>query len=775
MGFKTVLFSRGNAAAEAAANSEFVGGDSQFLDTSAPAMTADATAAAPATPDSDGDAPLRLRDALRRRVNADAGVTAADAGAGFKLPLIGHLPAQRQLSLLSTALAVSLAISGGFVALNSRNSASTSTQTQIASDALMHSQRIGKAAPNAVAGNAEAFRELEESRNELNKDLQLMASGGHYQGRNIGGPNAAIAPVLAQARKKWAPTYQSATTILMLQNDLKWVDKTLQTLNGLSPELLTETEAISNLKVQRGGTPRELAAIGKLTMLTQRMSRSAGQFIAGGGGSSETAFLLGRDTTVFRNTIDAFLNGSDTLGVAATRDPELREKFTTLKARFEEYQKQVSSILDRLDKFGAAKTAEQLIFNQNEELRQSLVTLQQAYRGEQDSLDSTFWLMVGGGDRPRAAAGFAEPHARRGTPAPGSRCHAPAIAAPGGGSQGHERPESGGDSAPDERAAGSGGRRLDGAGHGVRGHHRRHRRLGQLHGRGAARAGGPRHQHRRAGHARIRPRAEHLQRFAAGVAAAVARNPGRQRHRRQDGQRDHRGVQVGQRIGRRGAPVGCGGAPGFDGGGKRHQGHERNPRTNPGNLQAHQAPGRIVAGDRRDHRTDFGHHRADQRAGAERGDPGRVGRRGGPRLLGRGRGGAAAGGTFGRSGQADRRAGAHDSDRHPRRRRGDGKIDAGRGRGGAPVRRRRLGAERHLAGVEPPGRTDFRDLAGDRHAGHVGQRRGAEHPAHFVGDRTDPERHPANRAIDSPAVGTGAGTEKFGVALPRRALNRALH
>jgi len=397
MGFKTVLFSRGNAAAEAAANSEFVGGDSQFLDTSAPAMTADATAAAPATPDSDGDAPLRLRDALRRRVNADAGVTAADAGAGFKLPLIGHLPAQRQLSLLSTALAVSLAISGGFVALNSRNSASTSTQTQIASDALMHSQRIGKAAPNAVAGNAEAFRELEESRNELNKDLQLMASGGHYQGRNIGGPNAAIAPVLAQARKKWAPTYQSATTILMLQNDLKWVDKTLQTLNGLSPELLTETEAISNLKVQRGGTPRELAAIGKLTMLTQRMSRSAGQFIAGGGGSSETAFLLGRDTTVFRNTIDAFLNGSDTLGVAATRDPELREKFTTLKARFEEYQKQVSSILDRLDKFGAAKTAEQLIFNQNEELRQSLVTLQQAYRGEQDSLNSTFWLMVAGG------------------------------------------------------------------------------------------------------------------------------------------------------------------------------------------------------------------------------------------------------------------------------------------------------------------------------------------------------------------------------------------
>jgi twitching motility protein PilJ len=61
---------------------------------------------APSSAADDGDAPLRLRDALGRRRNASAPV---DTGPGFKLPLIGHLPAQRQLSVLSTALAVSLA------------------------------------------------------------------------------------------------------------------------------------------------------------------------------------------------------------------------------------------------------------------------------------------------------------------------------------------------------------------------------------------------------------------------------------------------------------------------------------------------------------------------------------------------------------------------------------------------------------------------------------------------------------------------------------------
>jgi twitching motility protein PilJ len=119
-------------------------------------------------------------------------------------------------------------------------------------------------------------------------------------------------------------------------------------------------------------------------MLTQRMSRNAGEFLTMGGISSETAFQLGRDTTVFRNTLDGFLNGSPALGLSAVRNAGTAEKIAGLKADFEDYQKLVTGILDKLDKFSAAKAAEQLIFNDNEALRQRLSSLQQAYRAEQD-------------------------------------------------------------------------------------------------------------------------------------------------------------------------------------------------------------------------------------------------------------------------------------------------------------------------------------------------------------------------------------------------------
>jgi twitching motility protein PilJ len=413
MGFITKIFTRSqqDAGQEAAPDSEFAayaGADSQFgatgaaaaplaaaagvaARTAAPPSAAAAASASVAATEGEGAMPLRLRDALRRR----GGV--ADSGPGVKLPLIGHLPAGRQLSILSTALGLSLLLSAAFVALNIRNSSIASAQTQIASDALMHSQRIGKASPNAVQGNPEAFRQLEESRKELNQDFKLMQSGGTYQGRSIGSPRESLATAVAAARVIWVESDKSADTILRLKPELTGLEKTLKQLDTLSPDLLEQAEAISALKLLRGGSARELAAIGKLTMLTQRMNRSASEFITAGGISAATAFQLGRDITVFRNTIDGFLNGSEALKLTATHDPELRTLFTELRTQFEDYQKLMASILDKLDKFTAAKVAEQRIFSENEGLRERLGTVLSTYREQQDSLTWSFWLMVLGG------------------------------------------------------------------------------------------------------------------------------------------------------------------------------------------------------------------------------------------------------------------------------------------------------------------------------------------------------------------------------------------
>ncbi|MES2318549.1 MAG: methyl-accepting chemotaxis protein [Pseudomonadota bacterium] len=303
--------------------------------------------------------------------------------APMELPFIGHLSLGRQQRILMGVFAGGIVVIVAALAMNTANSVKSSNQTQIASDALMHSQRIGKAAPNAIQGNEEAFAQLEESRALLNKDLALMTAAAP----------SSMTKKLNLAKTKWISTDNSAGTIMKMKPELIGFKATLKQLDALSPELLSMTEELLGQKVQKGATPRELQALGRLTMLTQRMSRSASEFLTSGGIKPDTAFQLGKDATTFRLTINGFLEGNDTMQLAAVRDPEMRALLGEMKSKFDTYHALVySSVLANLSKFTAAKGAELSIFYENEEIKKLLTAVQGDFRSEQDSAGIWLWL-----------------------------------------------------------------------------------------------------------------------------------------------------------------------------------------------------------------------------------------------------------------------------------------------------------------------------------------------------------------------------------------------
>jgi twitching motility protein PilJ len=369
------------------------------------AMGPDTVAAGGASAATDEDSPLSLGGLMGRKKRADTAAAADDSDIERPLPFIGHLSLARQLRILLMVSVAGILLTVFALWRNSASNAVASAQTQIASDALMHSQRIGKAAPNAIQGNPEAFNQLQESRVELSKDLDLLLKGGKYGGSQIPSAPASLGKALRATTTKWVASDNSAGTILRTQQELIGFEKTLRQLDTLAPDLLKMTDELLSQKVARGGTPRELAALGRLMMLTQRLSRSASEFLTSGGIRSDTAFQLGRDSTTFRVTVDGFLNGNDTMQLAAIRDPDMRAKLVEIKDKFDIYQKLVASILDNLPKFTAAKGAEQSIFYENEELRTMLTSLQHSFREGQDSTDIWFWIMVASAVFTLAAAG----------------------------------------------------------------------------------------------------------------------------------------------------------------------------------------------------------------------------------------------------------------------------------------------------------------------------------------------------------------------------------
>ncbi|MCC6073351.1 methyl-accepting chemotaxis protein [Massilia sp. GCM10020059] len=338
----------------------------------------------------DDASPLSIGGAIRRK----RGAAPADEAIDNPLPFIGHLSLPRQLRILLMVFGAGILVTILALWRNAASNEVASAQTQIASDALMHSQRIGKAAPNAVQGNVDAFKQLEESRALLTRDLNLLSRGGSFAGNTIPAAPGSKNKALAAVRTKWVSSDNAAGTILKMKPELTSFDMTFKQLDVLSPELLALSDELLNQKVQGGGSARELAAIGRMMMLTQRMARSSGEFLTSGGIRSDTAFQLGRDTTTFRLIVDGFLDGSAQLQLAPIRDPGMREKVIQIKSKFDTYQGLVASVLEDLPKFAAAKAAEQSIFYENEEVRKLLTDLQSSFRSDQDSANAWLFLLL---------------------------------------------------------------------------------------------------------------------------------------------------------------------------------------------------------------------------------------------------------------------------------------------------------------------------------------------------------------------------------------------
>ncbi len=307
----------------------------------------------------------------------------------------GDRPAKRLLQCVQ--LALSLSVAGLLVCawISTSSALMAAARTQIASELVMHSQRLGKAAPNAIQGNPAAFRQLEQSRKAINQQLEVLATGGEWESRAIPAAEAAQVERIAALRAAWRTSDKTAAQILSMEKELTGFRTTLRTLNTISPVLLELSEQIASLLAQTGASPREVAAAGQLVMLTQRLGKSANEFMTPEGINQDTAFLLGKDANTFRDIVAGFNEGSEVLRLPPIRNPDARQRLSELHTAFDHYRRELSGMLSNLGKFIAAKEAERILFQENEPLRERLSVLQQSYRDQEHEVGWIHWAIGG--------------------------------------------------------------------------------------------------------------------------------------------------------------------------------------------------------------------------------------------------------------------------------------------------------------------------------------------------------------------------------------------
>jgi twitching motility protein PilJ len=305
----------------------------------------------------------------------------AAAGRG-SLPLIGRLTTNRQLQILTVALVLLLAIDAVIVTVDARQGTFNAIYIATVGKIRMLSQRLAKAAQQASQGNAVAFKQLRESRDEFARQVQLLLSGGTVAGVELPPTFGRVRPSLEALDTEWKKSERNALLVIQEERNLAALGQAVRSINSTNPTLQELADEISALSVQSGGSARQNAITAQLMMLTQRMAKNANAMLAEAVLDPEVAFLLGKDTNTYRDTLQGLLQGSDALRIQRVGDAELRGKLGEMEGVFKEYQRAVSDILGNQLKLVNAKRATYDLFSDSEALLRAAEQLNDAYEAE---------------------------------------------------------------------------------------------------------------------------------------------------------------------------------------------------------------------------------------------------------------------------------------------------------------------------------------------------------------------------------------------------------
>ena len=307
------------------------------------------------------------------------GTTAETAASQSKMPLIGHMPVAQQQRVLG-GLTIGGLVGLVLITIISQNAANqVATQVSVSGQALMQSQRLAKSVSQALIGSPQAFPEVKESASVLARDVRALARGDDALG--VQPAAAAVQPAIEPLLPLVDRAEKNAATVLAQQQILTQVGQALRTINRQSSDLLEIAETIAALKLQQNASPAEISAAGQLVMLTQRIGKSANEFLTMEGVSPEAVFLLGKDLNSFREIAQGLLEGSPELRLPGSKDEQTKERLQALMSLYEQTRTQAGAILGNLQGLVSAREAQAAIVADSEPLRKGLESVQEQLSG----------------------------------------------------------------------------------------------------------------------------------------------------------------------------------------------------------------------------------------------------------------------------------------------------------------------------------------------------------------------------------------------------------
>ncbi len=321
---------------------------------------------------------------MTRKIKAEVAAAglpkAKKSGAGFRLPFIGTRPVEQQLPILLTIAALFGILTIVSIILDARNRSHYSAFANITSQLQYHTQRLAKSAGLAARGDLASFPQLQDSRDEFQRYLEVLNKGGEAFNTNV--PSARVSEELTsrleELTKRFADGANSATAILGAKSDLAELQRNIAQVRAGSEELAELSLDLTGLMQQSTAPLAQTLKVSRLTYLSERLGRGSAEILGGEVIDPTVPFQMGKDTASFSELIKALESGSDALGVSALRETDAKAKVAKLRESFNVFEGNIKPILLGVPKLVSARQSGRALQQGSEALLGNVEQLQTA-------------------------------------------------------------------------------------------------------------------------------------------------------------------------------------------------------------------------------------------------------------------------------------------------------------------------------------------------------------------------------------------------------------
>ena len=336
-----------------------------------------------------------------RKIRADVAankVAKPKAARGpMRIPLIGGQPIVRQLQILAIAAGTFLILSIVAVFLDRQTSGYQATYTNVTSQLQFHTQRLAKSAGLAARGDPVAFPQLQDSRDEFQRYLDVLNDGGFAFNNKVPSAkiNEEITSRIEELTKRFGDASKSATSILAAKTDLTDLTRNVAQVRAGADDLAALSQDLTGLMQQSGAPPAQVLKVNRLTFLAERLGRGSAEILGAETIDPEVPFQIGKDTNDFRELLKALEGGSEALGIAALKDADSKAKLVKLRDLFGTFEKNIGPILGNVQKLVSARQSGRALQQGSESLLANVEQLQNAFAGDTRNLALLMAIVFG--------------------------------------------------------------------------------------------------------------------------------------------------------------------------------------------------------------------------------------------------------------------------------------------------------------------------------------------------------------------------------------------